>query len=159
MTSMDQAHKIIVKHQKKGVPIHVVPLAEEFGIKVYRVNDSDNFSGMIVKDKERGGSSGYAIFVNTKHPVARRRFTIAHEIAHFILHRSLIGDGISDDALYRSGLGNKIESAANKYAANILMPMDLIYEAILDGDDTIEKLADHFQVSRSAVAARTGIPD
>ena len=49
--------------------------------------------------------SGYAIFVNKGDRYkTRQRFTIAHKIAHFILHREAIGDGIVDDALYRSGL-------------------------------------------------------
>ena len=58
----------------------------------------------------------------------RRRFTIAHEIAHFLLHRDKIGDQLSDDAMYRSSLSSDDERAANRLAADILMPMGLIQD-------------------------------
>lgn len=67
----------------------------------------------------QGGTSGVAIYVNKGHHVNRRRFTTAHEIAHFILHQDFIGDGIADDGLYRSKLSNAMEAQANKLAADI----------------------------------------
>src|SRR3546814_3235070 len=72
---------------------------------------------MIRKDAERGGESGFAIYVNGSHPRVRRRFSIAHEIAHFALHRNLIGDGVTDDAMYRSNLSSAVEVQANRMAA------------------------------------------
>src|SRR3546814_8751462 len=81
---------------------------------------------MIRKDAERGGESGFAIYVNGSHPRVRRRFSIAHEIAHFALHRNLIGDGVTDDAMYRSNLSSAVEVQANRMAADILMPWHLI---------------------------------
>src|SRR3546814_7195870 len=74
---------------------------------------------MIRKDAERGGESGFAIYVNGSHPRVRRRFSIAHEIAHFALHRNLIGDGVTDDAMYRSNLSSAVEVQANRMAADI----------------------------------------
>src|SRR3546814_15171584 len=84
---------------------------------------------MIRKDAERGGESGFAIYVNGSHPRVRRRFSIAHEIAHFALHRNLIGDGVTDDAMYSSNLSSAVEVQANRLAADILMPWHLIREA------------------------------
>ncbi|MCV5491602.1 ImmA/IrrE family metallo-endopeptidase, partial [Escherichia coli] len=54
---------------------------------------------------------------------ARRRYTLAHEIAHFLLHRHLLRDGITDDVLYRSSQSSQIEAEANRLAADIIMPM------------------------------------
>src|SRR3546814_9683341 len=95
---------------------------------------------MIRKDAERGGESGFAIYVNGSHPRVRRRFSIAHEIAHFALHRNLIGDGVTDDAMYRSNLSSAVEVQANRMAADILMPWHLIREATDKGIDTVERL-------------------
>src|SRR3546814_18529596 len=72
----------------------------------------------------------------------RRRFSIAHEIAYFALHRNLIGDGVTDDAMYRSNLSSAVEVQANRMAAGILMPWHLIREATDKGIDTVERLAD-----------------
>jgi hypothetical protein len=83
----------IIRHHQDEPPVQVVPIARDLGLEVYRASGwSENLSGMIIKDE--GTGSGYAIFVNADHHEVRRRFTIAHEIAHFILHRELIGDGI-----------------------------------------------------------------
>ena len=136
-----------------------VPIARALGLEVYKVGGWPNdLSGMIRKDAERGGSSGYAIFVNATHHERRRRFTIAHEIAHFILHDHLIGDGISDDALYRSGLSGAVEAQANRYAADILMPWHLVNAEIESGNDTLPGLARKFNVSQSAMSIRLGVP-
>ena len=45
---------------------------------------------------------GYRIVVNSGHNRVRRRFTAAHELGHYVYHRDLIGDGIYDDAAYRT---------------------------------------------------------
>lgn len=158
MPTITDADKIIAKHQKKP-PVQTVPIAQELGLEVYRVSGWANvLSGMIRRDKQHGGSSGFAIFVNASHHERRRRFTIAHEIAHFVLHNQLIGDGISDDGLYRSGLSSAVEAQANRYAADILMPWHLVNAEIERGNETVEGLAETFNVSQSAMSIRLGVP-
>jgi predicted transcriptional regulator len=137
-------------------PVQVIPLANALGIEVYKAPWPKTVSGKIQKDAERGGPSGYAIYVNASHSETRRRFTIAHEIAHYVLHEELIGDGLFDDALYRSGLTNREEVAANKLAADILMPRRLLKEFAFAGDD-VEALAHQFNVSEQAMAIRLGL--
>ena len=60
--------------------------------------------------------------------------------------------------LYRSGLSDPIEREANRKAADILMPWRLVDEAIVGGCDTVEGLARAFEVSRSAMSNRLGVP-
>ncbi len=136
-------------------PIPVIAIANELGIKVYRTSDfDDRISGLIQKDELHGGESGYAIYTNAHHPPTRRRFTIAHEIGHW----ELIGDGITDDGLYRSRLRGGFESEANRFAANLLMPRKLVWEFVEQGVDTVEELAEKFNVSKSAMSIRLGVP-
>ena len=116
-------------------------------------------SGQIMRDEEEG----YLIRVNRYEARERQRFTIAHELAHFFLHKSIIDslpDGIEDNVLYRSGAPERIEYEANRLAADIVMPMHLIkrvlkeeFKNIID-DTTIEILATQFQVSRVAMEIR-----
>lgn len=148
--------RIIKKHQHR-LPVDVLGIARDLKLIVY-VGPSGDSSGRIVKNKEKGGESGYAIYVNEKHPKNRQRFTIAHELAHFILHKDLIGDGIVDNALYRSGLNSKVETEANRLAAEILMPLHLIVDAWDDAVDTVSDLAKKFHVSETAMAIRLGVP-
>lgn len=135
-------------------PIDVVKLANVLGIKVYNTPWPDKISGKIQRDPVRGGESGFAIFVNESHPETRKRFTIAHEIAHYVLHEHLIGDGVFDDGLYRSGLPEKVETQANNLAADILMP----WHAIREHDyKSVEELAAFFNVSPAAMSVRLGV--
>ncbi len=150
---------IIQRHQT-AAPVQTVALADDLGLKVWHVpNWPDDLSGKIVKSAEQGGASGYAIYVNKGHHVNRRRFTTAHEIAHFILHRQFIGDGIVDDGLYRSRLSNSMEVQANKMAADILMPRFLINQHMANGVNSVSELARIFQVSESAMSYRVGAPN
>src|SRR3546814_4271926 len=68
MTGIIEAERVIALHQKKA-PVQTIDIAQELGIKVFKVNDwPDNVSAMIRKDAERGGESGFAIYVNGSHP-------------------------------------------------------------------------------------------
>jgi Zn-dependent peptidase ImmA (M78 family) len=60
--------------------------------------------------------------------------------------------------MYRSGLSSAEEAEANKLAAQILMPRDLIKELKRSGVKDVEGLADHLQVSVPAMKVRLGIP-
>lgn len=156
-TNAVERQAIIAPHLN-AAPVKVVPIARDLGLKVYRVSKwGDDLSGMIRKDSEHGGATGYAIYVNANHAEVRRRFTIAHEIGHYVLHDSLIGDGITDDALYRSNLSNAIEAQANRFAADLLMPRPLIKHAIASGINTVKALAKHFEVSETAMSIRLGL--
>ena len=113
-----------------------------------------NISGKIVKEGDN-----YVIYYNDSHPLTRQRFTMAHEFAHLLLHKDCIGDGIEDDALYRStAISSKKEEEANELAAEILMPWHLIVKAQDEGIVSIIKLAERLQVSRHALAIRLGVP-
>lgn len=149
---------IISRHQVQP-PVQIAEMAREMDVEVYMSKGwPDHISGLIRTDPEHGGESGYAIYTNANHSERRRRFTIAHELAHYILHRHLIGNGITDDVLYRSRLGGPIERQANRYAAKLLMPWNLILESIEQGIDTVEKLAEKFEVSKSTMSIRLEVP-
>jgi len=150
--------EIIAEFQAK-LPVDVEAIAKVLKISTYREHGwPKNLSGKILKDRVNGGASGYAIYINADHSPTRQRFTLAHEIAHFIHHRDSIGDGISDDALYRSGLSNGQEIMANTLAAEILMPTALVNQQLKEGISSIKELADIFEVSQTAMAIRLGVP-
>lgn len=157
MTNISKKWKVVREHQVQGAPVHMRPLANDLGLNVlYTDQWQDAVSGMIVADSQ--ASSGYTIYVNGNHAKVRRRFTLAHEISHYILHEELIGDGISDDVLYRSRLTSNIETQANQMAADILMPWDLINQAMDNNINSVSALAEHFMVSKSAMSIRLGVP-
>lgn len=159
MRTLREHNQIISQHQQAW-PVQMVPLARDLGIPVYRRSDwPDNISGRIFRSQELGGDSGFAIEVNEKHHPNRRRYTIAHEIAHFVLHNDLIGDELYDDGLYRSGLSSAVERQADRFAADLLMPPHLIYNAMREHGRNVAVLAREFQVSERAMGITLGVPD
>lgn len=150
----------IARHQNDA-PVKLSALAKDLGLKVMSSELPSGISGEI--GPNRAGDSDYVIRVNANDSSRRQRFTVAHEIAHFLLHRHLIGNGISDDVLYRSGLSNSIEAQANRLAADILMPQPLVDEWLqratkLPVDDIVGYLSDTFKVSEAAMKIRLGVP-
>ena len=150
--------QIIARHQTNA-PIDVMAIARELGVNVWAMHMPANISGKIFRDSLNGGVSSFSIAVNDMEHPLRQRFTIAHEIAHFVLHRSQLEAGdLIDDTMYRSGLSTREEVAANQLAAQILMPMELIKKLIGEGINDVQALARRFQVSLPAMKIRLGIP-
>ena len=147
-------------------PVKTIPIAAALGLKVFKVPvwDAERISGQLLKLAENAGRSGYAVFVNEKHSQQRRRFTIAHEIAHFILHRDQIGAGIEDNGIYHSRLSAHAERQANLLAIDeILIPEPLFRRAshsltVEHGDISIPILAEMFDVPNSVMSIRMGVP-
>jgi len=150
--------QIIAKYQKQA-PVDVVAIAKELGLNVWSMLLPPNVSGKIFRDQINGGASGYSIAVDAKDALVRQRFTVAHEIAHFILHRAQLENGdLIDDAMYRSNVSTQDETAANRLAADILMPFALIRALINAGFKDTQSLANKLQVSLPAIKIRLGLP-
>jgi Zn-dependent peptidase ImmA (M78 family) len=151
----------LIQRFQQSAPVDVVGLAQSLGVKVYESAGAplrDGDSGMILRNAVVGGPSGYCIVVRATDAFVRKRFTVAHEVAHFILHREKIGESLSDDALYRSGLTTMQEVEANRLAAEILMPRNLVQHYIrIIGEASVSVLAKTFQVSESAMRIRLGL--
>jgi Zn-dependent peptidase ImmA (M78 family) len=115
----------------------------------------EGVSGMICRDTSTESPGGYRIYVNANDVYTRQRFTIAHEFAHYLLHRDKIGDGITDDAMYRSDkMTTQDEFAANNKAADLLMPRKLVMRSISEGTQSADALAKTFEVSVPAMEVR-----
>lgn len=151
---MTPEEKRIINKCQQNTPVDITALATNFGLSVYKdVNLPQGVSGKIFPDKD--SSCGYSILVNALEPYARRRFTVAHECAHYLLHRDKIGSSLSDNAMYRcENVTNQEEFVANNLAAELLMPKHLMDAEIKNGFDSIRDLADRFRVSEPAMKVR-----
>lgn len=108
------------------------------------------------------------IGINALHHPNRQRFSAAHELAHHVLHSDAIRGAIHVDkglrVLRRDGVSSEgidpLEIEANAFAAELLMPQDLLLQACdadgldIEDDAGIEKLARKFRVSASAMRFR-----
>ncbi len=151
--------KAVLDEAVETVPVNPAHVARKLGLEVYSAELPKNISGMLKRDETYGTPSGFVIFVNKNEPAVRQRFTAAHEIAHFALHKESIGHEVSDNYMLRSeGMSDRQEVEANKFAAAMLMPMDKVNSAIKQGITTPEALAKKFNVSKVAMSIRLGLP-
>ena len=147
--------ELISKHQS-STPIKIGEIAKDLGLIVKSSTLRAGISGEIKKVNGQ-----FTIRVNRHDPKVRQRFTVAHEIGHFLLHQDQIGDGIVDDILYRSSLSDVLEAQANRVAADLLMPWALIEKSLkvhrnLKSEVRLEKLAQELEVSSTALKIRLG---
>lgn len=146
----------IINDHLESAPVDIYGMAKCLGIDVEHNSMDDVCSGSLTKNDD-----GYIIEVNADHSVNRKRFTVAHEIAHFLLHDHLIGNGIYDNAIYRSDDGRENlnikqyhETQANRLAAKLLMPKKLVNELQAQGIDSVFALAARLGVSDQAMDIR-----
>lgn len=152
---------LLEKNNIKNPPVDVEKIAAYLNIKVKRqpYNSKDDLSAMLIRD-----DNNVIIGVNSSHSEKRQRFSIAHEIGHFLLHEGsklIVDRQIKYKVNYRDGrssLGTDIdEIEANRFASSLLIPDLFIiedlsrYEVHMDDEDNIEKisseLADKYNVS------------
>lgn len=126
---------------------------------------NSNYSGCI------SINDGHAIIkINPLDPNTRQRFTIAHEICHYLWDfpedLTNLSDSekvIKDEKFYRSNQSNPIEVRANKFASQLLMPKNMIIfqakrllgiQTQIDTYQFIVKMANRFDVSLKAMEIR-----
>lgn len=142
------------------VPVPVGQIGQALGLRIQSVTLPPNISGLI----KLADDGVFEIQVNNTDAPVRQRFTVAHEIAHFLLHRELIdNDGIEDSILYRSKLSNRQEAEANRLAAAILLPWNEVRNWHLQNygcepaRENLENLASAFKTSSLAAGFRLSL--
>lgn len=150
----------VVKQRLSEVPVKLGGMAADLGIDVFKSTLPPGISGLI--EPSDTAPSGYRIRLNRYESTERQRFTLAHEIAHFLLHRQDIGGGVVDDTMFRSGLSNRKEVEANKLASILVMPDTAVSAARkklahLPLDEQVECLAEEFRVSVPAMKIKLGV--
>jgi len=155
-------------------------VTEEMGIcDKYPVNVSDIIKylhGNIIEYEDEGSSDGYIKYTNQENPPsfeiclkkianeARRRFTLAHELGHLILHMDFLDKEARkgyDESYYRT-IKNYTEKElqADEFAASFLMPSQefirIASENMLNygSEYDVVSIASHFGVSKLAVITR-----
>lgn len=87
------------------------------------------------------------IVYNSTHSTVRNRFSIAHEIGHFVLGHSFVND------IFNINSKDPREIEANIFAAELVMPFDWVKKDIKSGLK-IPELARKYWVSEDAIGWR-----
>ena len=140
--------------QQAGItepPVPVQQLAERCGVPVLLEPFGDALSGLVVVLEDHA-----VIGVNSLHAEVRQRFTIGHELGHHLLDhhdRFHIDLGPSAEHGHPPGYDWRSERAANDFAAELLMPAQLVHTAF-EGSQSATELAVEFEVSELAMGYR-----
>jgi len=158
---MNQSPIDIVAQHLRSAPVNIEQAIRDLGIVLKKGADLPaGIAGHVKKVNE----GHYEIASSKTDHYYRQRFTLAHELGHFILHRGLLGDGVDDDTKYRStevgdfyntAIEDVHERQANAFAAKILMPEKVLRQYVEDNaNPELADMAKYFQVSRSAMRWR-----
>lgn len=160
-----QANELLRSQHVSSAPVPIDRIAKAQGVHIRYAALDDGLSGMaFVRDGQR------VIAVNALHHLHRQRFTIAHELAHHVLHADILANGdvhVDRVILHRAALAasgiDKIEIAANVFASELLMPEFLIRQIgiVVDMLDEakLAALAKRLKVSVAALQFRLAALD
>lgn len=134
-------------------PVPVEQIADILGLHVRYSPSADEISGALIRKGKK-----LIIGVNSYQHPNRQRFTIAHEIGHYILHKGWSFHVDEDFCINRDGSNNLAEIQANRFAAELLMPADLLQADIsryhVIDDEVVGMLANKYKVSQQSMQIR-----
>lgn len=162
--------KLLVEIHKAHAGVFPIPVpidAWALGLDITAITalETEGFEGGLLTFPDRSFGT---ILVNRAASRRRRRFTIGHELGHFLLpwHTPRSGKGFlcssKDMAVFRAKPGGdryvEMEAQANRFAAGVLMPAvpfrgDLRSYRTFEVNHIVE-LADRYEVSKEALARR-----
>lgn len=155
-----QVDSIIEEYTDGSLPIDPVVIAKKVGIPISQVNFK-SVKGSVVLGGIKKNKENISIYINANDSMARKRFTIAHELGHYFLnHINNKGEFVD---LHRDVLAvkSKEEQEANEFAGCLLMPEKKLVEKFDQlrklnfGTGIIEmELSRIFKVSQSAMNVR-----
>lgn len=164
------AARVLEKAEISTPPVDVYDLASSVAHVVDKEMDPD-ISGMLIPIEPKVDGKEWAILVNQDHPPVRRRFTVAHELGHLLMHGYSTAHADSGYKVRfrdpRSSEGSvREEIEANQFAAEILMPEDVLLDRLAEEDleyvslhedennSVLRRIAREFDVSQEALSIR-----
>ena len=145
-------------------PVPVEKIAKAHALKVQKSEvSSSDISGFLVRVKSKA-----VIGVNSSNALVRQRFTIAHELGHYLLHSQGAQDVHIDrhfEVRFRDEQSSRgtdaDEQEANFFAAELLMPRQFIKDDIekvkqidLEDGTILTELSEKYEVSIQALSFR-----
>jgi len=145
----------VIQHFWAGRPVPIDPMeiAQRAGIELrsmspFQPGYDPTISGAYTNDGERP-----IIWYNLSDTPNRQRFTVAHELGHhFLQHGPRFRD---TSATLAGGSYDPVEVAANRFAAELLMPAYTMNVLVVDrGVTSVDELSSAMQVSEQAMIYR-----
>lgn len=141
---------LILKNFTDGTrPVDLEAIADRLGIDVAYRDLKPGMSGFIFKDADERAS----IYIDRNDVPGRQRFTLAHELGHYVERRVEARDDSFSFTDTRATKYDLHEFYADEFAGALLMPEDELRELQRAGYG-LSAIAKHFGVTTAAVAKR-----
>jgi len=144
----DAAWQCLIDHKVDKLPVDVVGIARESGIRVIKNSAvgelQESESGLSFFD----GKQWYIVYDDTN-TIERCRFTVAHELGHIFLGHEMIKGYVARTSL--AGIKPDIEREADMFASRILCPSCVLWSLDLH---TPEEISRFCKVSYTAAKIR-----
>ena len=118
--SRDMAWKVLVQEGVRELPVNIVALCKQMGIRVRYFTpgegESDGYSTIILGTP--------VIFVSDTCSPERKRFTVAHELGHILLEHVGYAELVNREP---DPGDNPIEHEANVFASRLLAPACILW--------------------------------
>ena len=123
----------------EDLPIDANKIAKNLGFEVHDLDSiDDKQSAIILRDAKLIG-------LNKKHHYHRTRFSLGHELGHFLLHHPTEEDCTPDEI-------KVYNQEADEFAAELLVPYALLKQLIKS--NSTDQLSARFRVSRDVIIIR-----
>ncbi len=162
MTPEERAIELLKRYRILKPPVDVAAIARKQGARVLFQELEPHVSAVLVQKKDKTATIG----VNALHHPNRQRFSVAHELGHYLMHADRPTVFVDEMLVHfradaTSEPAHQRESEANAFAAALLMPGDWLKKDLrgrnidaLFGDLPLEKLARRYRVSQQALSIR-----
>jgi Zn-dependent peptidase ImmA (M78 family) len=147
--------EILRQNPELPVPVPLEEVARLAGISDFKPIASEGFEGALIANAEK--SEG-VIFYSTAAARPRQRFTIGHELGHFLLpwHRQSSFQCKAQDLAF--GANTEWEVQANQFSAELIMPKPLVMKRLRRFSEPdllhVLELAKEFETSIEMTARR-----
>jgi Zn-dependent peptidase ImmA (M78 family) len=104
-----------------------------------------------------GASDRAVITINSTSIESRQRFSAGHELGHWMKDRGQNAFGCSNRAMQAEWTANNPETRANRFAADLLLPLSMFVPLAHEKPitiNTVAALSDQFKMSKTATAIR-----
>ena len=147
----------------KETPTQIANILNKVGFKIYSLEMDETLSGRIGianEFKEILGSKKI-LQINSKDNRGHQRFTMAHELGHYIFDYDGHNRYANAYSLAEDDVNSPGEIRVNRFAAALLMPKNIFIDKYtarktlgLDEVSICKSLAEEFEVSETAVSKR-----
>lgn len=145
----EKANNILKMYKIQLPPVDIKDIAKKLGFEIVLFPFPDTISAVI-----RIESDKKIIGVNQKHSETRQRFSIAHELGHYLSgHENFSHEHdifVDRDKKYLDP-HHRDEEEADEFAAEILMPAGMLKKDVMENKLDAATLAKKYNVSEQAM--------